>query len=139
MIMEKIIKEIKFLVGKLIPSVHNLRDVIYIRGMDKDWFIYKQSDTIFQMSDIYKIMEAEMGNILLFAAIILLIITVITEFIKDVLFIRFMKEICVENEEESIEQKFYWHNFVGAKVNGFGEVIITNINMRFLILLFSHC
>lgn len=44
-----------------------------------------------------------MGNILLFAAIILLIITVITEFIKDVLFIRFMKEICVENEEESIE------------------------------------
>ena len=39
--MENIIKEIRFLVGKLIPSVHNLRDVIYVRWIDRDWYIKK--------------------------------------------------------------------------------------------------
>ena len=36
------IKDLKILVNKIIPSVHNLPQVIYIRWMDRDWYIRKK-------------------------------------------------------------------------------------------------
>ncbi len=39
--MEKIIKDIKLLIGRSIPSIHNLPQVVYIRWMDRDWYIRK--------------------------------------------------------------------------------------------------
>lgn len=35
------IKELKMITNELIPSVHNLQDVIYIRWLGRDWFIMK--------------------------------------------------------------------------------------------------
>ena len=35
------IKVLKIWIGKLIPSIHNLPEVIYIRWMDRDWYIEK--------------------------------------------------------------------------------------------------
>ena len=35
------IKKIKYWMIKIIPSVHNLPQVIYIRWMDRDWYITK--------------------------------------------------------------------------------------------------
>lgn len=35
------VKELKIWLNKLIPSIHNLKQVIYIRWMDRDWFIEK--------------------------------------------------------------------------------------------------
>ena len=35
------IKDLKILVNKIIPSVHNLPQVIYIGWMDRDWYIRK--------------------------------------------------------------------------------------------------
>ena len=35
------IKDLKILVNKIIPSIHNLPQVIYIRWMDRDWYIRK--------------------------------------------------------------------------------------------------
>ena len=36
------IKDLKILVNKIIPSIHNLPQVIYIRWMDRDWYIRKK-------------------------------------------------------------------------------------------------
>lgn len=36
-----IIKELKILLGKLIPKIHILRDVIYINWLGYDWFMPK--------------------------------------------------------------------------------------------------
>lgn len=38
--MEKI-KNIKLIMSKLIPRIHNLPQVIYIRWLDSDWYIKK--------------------------------------------------------------------------------------------------
>ena len=35
------IRDIKLLLGKLTPSIHILPQVIYIRWMDRDWYIKK--------------------------------------------------------------------------------------------------
>ena len=35
------IKELKMLMSKLIQSIHNLQQVIYIRWLDRDWYIKK--------------------------------------------------------------------------------------------------
>lgn len=37
----KMIKNLNLLLSKLTPSIHNLPQVIYIRWMDRDWFIKK--------------------------------------------------------------------------------------------------
>lgn len=37
----KIINELKIFLYRLIPNVHNLQQVIYIRWMDRDWYIRK--------------------------------------------------------------------------------------------------
>ena len=35
------IKDLKILLSKLLPSIHNLPQVIYIRWFDRDWYIKK--------------------------------------------------------------------------------------------------
>ena len=40
------IKELKILLYKLIPSIHDLPQVIYIRWLDRDWYIKKWLDRI---------------------------------------------------------------------------------------------
>ena len=35
------IKELKMLMSKLIPNIHNLPQVIYIRWLNRDWYIKK--------------------------------------------------------------------------------------------------
>ncbi len=39
--MEKIIKEILYWTNKLVPNIHNLPQVVYIRWLDRDWYIKK--------------------------------------------------------------------------------------------------
>ena len=41
MIIEIIFVKLKTMINKIIPKVHNLPQVIYVRWMDKDWFIKK--------------------------------------------------------------------------------------------------
>ena len=43
----KIINELKIFLYGLIPSVHNLQQVIYIRWMDRDWYIRKDQNRNF--------------------------------------------------------------------------------------------
>ena len=35
------VKSLKIWMSKLVPSIHNLPQVIYIRWMDMDWYIRK--------------------------------------------------------------------------------------------------
>lgn len=37
------IERIKYWMIKIIPSIHNLPQVIYIRWMDRDWYIRKET------------------------------------------------------------------------------------------------
>lgn len=36
-------KRIKYWIIKIVPSIHNLPQVIYIRWMDRDWYIRKET------------------------------------------------------------------------------------------------
>lgn len=36
-----IIKKLKVLLNKLLPSIYNLPQVIYVRWLDRDWYIKK--------------------------------------------------------------------------------------------------
>ena len=37
-----IMNEIKIFIFSILPSIHNLSDVIYIRWMNRDWYIEKK-------------------------------------------------------------------------------------------------
>jgi hypothetical protein len=39
----KNIKELRFVVSRYVPHIHNLKNCIYIRWVDKEWFLMKEN------------------------------------------------------------------------------------------------